>query len=100
MKYLSLLLARWAKLRYYVEDMNLIDIILLFAAALVALLSRSSMKRFLVRRVGKANTALLEIDFWKASSGEFLVRGIVLVELASWAAMILLVLQLAILVLG
>ena len=79
--------------------MNPIDIILLFASILVALVSRSSMKRFLVRRVGKSNAALLEIDFWKASSGEFLVRGIVLVELASWAAIVLLILQLAILAL-
>jgi hypothetical protein len=79
--------------------MNLIDIALLFASVLVALATRSTMKRFLVRRVGRANAALLEIDFWKASSGEALVRGIVLVELASWVAIVLLVLQLAILVL-
>lgn len=79
--------------------MNPIDIALLFASVVVALASRSSMKRFLVRRVGRANAALLEIDFWKASSGEALVRSLVLVELASWAAIVLLVLQLAILVL-
>jgi hypothetical protein len=79
--------------------MDPIDIFLLFASIIVALVSRFSMKRFLVRRVGKANAALLEIDFWKASSGELLARGIVLVELASWVAIILLTLQFAILVL-
>lgn len=75
--------------------MNLIDIALLFVSVLVALISRASMKRFLVRRAGRANGALLEIDFWKASSGEALGRSLVVMELASWAAIVLLVAMLA-----
>ena len=71
--------------------MNPIDIVLLFAAAVLALISRAMMKRFALRRYGRANDALLEIDFWKATSGEALTRGILFVELLSWAACILLV---------
>jgi hypothetical protein len=75
--------------------MNPIDIALLFVSVLVALISRAMMKRILVRRLGKANTALLEVDFWKASSGEALGRSLVVMEVASWAAIILLVAMLA-----
>jgi len=75
--------------------MNPIDIVLLFAAAVLALISRAMMKRFALRRYGRANDALLEIDFWKATSGEALTRGILFVELLSWAACILLVAMLA-----
>jgi hypothetical protein len=75
--------------------MNPIDIVLLFAAAVLALVSRALMKRFALRRYGRANESLLEIDFWKATSGEALTRGILFVELLSWAACILLVAMLA-----
>lgn len=75
--------------------MNPIDIALLFVSALVALVSRASMKRILTRRMGKANPALLEVDLWKASSGEALGRSLVVVEVSSWAAIILLVAMLA-----
>jgi hypothetical protein len=75
--------------------MNSIDIILLFASGLLALASRAMMKRFAVRKYGRANDALLEIDFWKATSGEALTRGILFVELLSWIACVLLVAMLA-----
>jgi hypothetical protein len=75
--------------------MNPLDIVLLFAAGLLALLSRAMMKRFALRRYGRANDALLEIDFWKATTGETLTRGILFVELFSWIACILLVAMLA-----
>jgi hypothetical protein len=75
--------------------MNSIDIILLSASGLSALASRAMMKRFAVRKFGRANEALLEIDFWKATSGEALTRGILFVELLSWIACILLVAMLA-----
>lgn len=78
-----------------ITSMNPIDIALLFVSVLVALISRATMKRILVRRLGKANTALLEVDFWKASSGEVLGRSLVVMEVASWAAIILLVAMLA-----
>jgi hypothetical protein len=75
--------------------MNPVDIVLLFASVVLALLSRAMMKRFAFRKYGRANDALLEIDFWKATSGEALTRGILFVELLSWAACILLVAMLA-----
>jgi hypothetical protein len=75
--------------------MDPIDVALLFASALLALLSRSMMKRLALRRLGRANDALLEIDFWKATSGEALTRGLVFVELLSWLACVLLVAMLA-----
>jgi hypothetical protein len=75
--------------------MKLIDIALLFASVIAALISRSSMKRILARRMGRANTSLLEVDFWKATSGEALGRSLVVIEVASWAAIILLVAMLA-----
>jgi hypothetical protein len=75
--------------------MNPIDIVLLFAAGLLALASRAMMKRCALRRFGRANLALLEVDFWRATSGEALTRGILVVELLSWVACILLVAMLA-----
>jgi hypothetical protein len=75
--------------------MNPIDIVLLFAAGFLALASRAMMKRLAIRKYGRANEALLEIDFWKATSGEALTRGILFVELLSWVACILLVAMLA-----
>jgi hypothetical protein len=75
--------------------MDPVDIVLLFLSAALALAVRSVMKRIVTRRLGKANDALLEIDFWKASSGEALTRCLVFVELLSWAATILLVATLA-----
>jgi hypothetical protein len=75
--------------------MEPIDVALLFASVALALATRAAMKRFLAHRLGKANGALLEIDFWKASSGEALTRGLLFVELLSWAATILLVATLA-----
>ncbi len=71
--------------------MEPVDIALLFAAVIFALASRAAMKRLVVRRLGKASDALLEIDFWRATSGEALTRSVLLVELASWAAIVLLV---------
>jgi hypothetical protein len=78
-----------------ITSMNPIDIIVLFVSVLVALISRASMKRILVRRLGKANAALLEIDFWKASSGEPFGRSLVVIEIVSWAAIIFFAAQLA-----
>jgi len=75
--------------------MDALDVILLFASVAMALLSRAMMKRLALRRLGRANGALLEIDFWRATSGESLSRGLLIVELASWAAILLLVTQLA-----
>ena len=75
--------------------MDPVDIVLLFVSAALALAVRSAMKRVVARRLGKANDALLEIDFWKASSGEVLTRCLVFVEVLSWAATILLVAMLA-----
>jgi hypothetical protein len=75
--------------------MEPVDIALLFAAVIFALASRAAMKRFVARRLGKASDALLEIDFWRATSGEALTRSLLLVELASWAAIVLLVVILA-----
>jgi hypothetical protein len=75
--------------------MEPVEIALLFAAVIFALVSRAAMKRFVARRMGKASDALLEIDFWRATSGEALTRCLLLVELASWAATILLVLTLS-----
>jgi hypothetical protein len=75
--------------------MDPIDIVLLFASAFLALFSRARMKRFALRRLGRANDSLLEIDFWRATSGETLTRGILFVELLSWLACALLVAMLA-----
>ncbi len=75
--------------------MEPIDIFLLFAAACLALLTRAMMKRQALRKLGRANDALLEIDFWKATSGEALTRGLLFVEILSWLACILLVAMLA-----
>lgn len=52
------------------------------------------MKRLVARRLGKASDALLEIDFWRATSGEALTRCLLFVELLSWAAILLLVVTL------
>jgi hypothetical protein len=75
--------------------MEPLDIALLFSAVVFALASRAAMKRFVVRRLGKANESLLEIDFWKASSGEGLTRCLLFIELLSWGATILLLAMLA-----
>jgi hypothetical protein len=75
--------------------MDLIDLLLLITAVLFALASRKSMKRVLTRRFGRANGALLEIDYWKATPGEGLARGILAIEILSWVAIVLLVAQLA-----
>jgi len=75
--------------------MDPVDIALLLASVVLALVSRSRMKRIVARKLGKSSAALLEIDFWKASSGEALARCLVFVELLSWAAIILLVATLA-----
>jgi hypothetical protein len=75
--------------------MEFIDIALLFASAIFALAARTAMKRFVTRRLGRASDALLEIDFWRASSGEALTRCLLFVEILSWAATILLVAMLA-----
>ena len=70
--------------------MDPLDVALLFAAVAFALASRAAMKRFVTRRLGKANVSLLEIDFWRAASGEGLTRCLLFVELLSWGATILL----------
>jgi hypothetical protein len=75
--------------------MDPVDIALLLASVVLALVSRARMKRVVARRLGKSSAALLEIDFWKASSGEGLTRCLVFVELLSWAATVLLVATLA-----
>jgi hypothetical protein len=75
--------------------MNPIDIALLFASVCLALVSRTMMKRIALRRLGRANDSLLEIDFWKATSGEALVRCLLFVEILSWLACILLAAMLA-----
>lgn len=75
--------------------MEPVDLALLLASVILALVSRAAMKRFVARRLGKSSDALLEIDFWKATSGEALTRCLVFVELLSWAATILLVTTLA-----
>jgi hypothetical protein len=75
--------------------MDPLDIVLLFATVLLALLSRAIMRRLALRRFGRANDALLEIDFWRATSGEALTRGILFVELFSWIGCILLIAMLA-----
>jgi hypothetical protein len=75
--------------------MDPIDVALLFASACLALLVRAMMKRLALRKLGRANDALLEIDFWRATSGEALTRGLVFVELLAWLACILLVAMLA-----
>jgi len=80
--------------------MDPIDVALLFASACLALLVRAMMKRLALRKLGRANDALLEIDFWKATSGEALSRGLVFVELLSWLACLLLVATLASAALG
>jgi hypothetical protein len=74
--------------------MDPVDIVLLFASVVFALISRAAMKRLVARRLGKASDALLEIDFWRATSGEALTRCLLFVELLSWAAILLLVVTL------
>ncbi len=76
------------------------DIGLLFLSVILALISRSMMKRYLSRKTGKVVVQLLEIDFWKATSGDILARCLLLVELLSWAATVVLVAILASLVLS
>jgi hypothetical protein len=88
-------LARWLNPRYHQAIMEPLDIALLVAAVLLAILSRAVMKRFVSRRLGKSSDALLEIDFWRAASGDGLTRGLLFVELLSWAATVLLIVMLA-----
>jgi hypothetical protein len=75
--------------------MDPVDIALLFASVALALAVRAIMKRLALRKLGRANDALLEIDFWRATSGEALTRGLVFVEILAWLACILLVAMLA-----
>jgi hypothetical protein len=75
--------------------MDPVDIVLLFVSVALALLSRGMMKRLTLRRLGRANGPLLEVDYWRATSGEALPRGLLLVELASWVAILLLVAQIS-----
>jgi hypothetical protein len=75
--------------------MDPLDLALLVASVCLALLVRATMKRLALRKLGRANDALLEIDFWRATSGETLTRGLVFVELLSWLACILLIAMLA-----
>lgn len=75
--------------------MNFLDIGLLVLSVVVALVSRAMMKRYLVRQTGRANLSILELDSWRAGSGEVLGRSLVLLEIASWIAIILLVFMLA-----
>jgi hypothetical protein len=71
------------------------DIFLLFASVALALVSRTMMKRRTLRRLGRVNGPLLEIDFWRATPGEALSRCLLLVEFVSWIAIVLLVALLA-----
>jgi hypothetical protein len=82
-------LASSAILRYYSNRMEIIDIALLALALLLAIVTRAGMKRIVARRLGKASDALLEIDFWNATSGDVLSRALLLVELLSWGASLL-----------
>jgi hypothetical protein len=75
--------------------MDPVDIALLVASVALALASRGMMKRRARLRLGRANGPLLEIDYWRATSGEALSRCVLLVELASWAAIALLVAKVA-----
>jgi hypothetical protein len=75
--------------------METVDIALLLAAVLLSLASRAAMKRFVTRRLGKGSFALLEMDFWKATRGEALTRGLLFVELLSWVATLILIANLA-----
>ena len=75
--------------------MNAVDLVLLLASILLALVSREAMKRVVARRLGKASFALLEIDYWKASSGRAFCRCLVFLELLSWAAIAFLVASIA-----
>ncbi len=63
---------------------------------LIALASRAVMKRFVARKLGTASDALLEIDFWKASSGKPFTRCLLFVELLSWVVVAFLVARLAV----
>jgi hypothetical protein len=80
--------------------MEPIDLVLLLASVVLALLSRSMMKRSTIRKMGRSNDALLEIDFWRATRGEPLARGLLAVEIASWLACLLLAATLAAKALG
>jgi hypothetical protein len=75
--------------------MQFLDFALVLAAVVFALASRAAMKRHVARRFGKASDSLLELDFWKATSGEGLTRCLLFVELLSWGATILLIAMLA-----
>jgi hypothetical protein len=80
--------------------MSTTDILLAIAAASLALASRSLMKRSLMRWTGKVVASLLEVDFWKAASRRPMTRALLLVELASWALTVSMVLKVAEEVLG
>ena len=82
---------------YHRSNMEILAVVLLFAVVLIALASRAVMKRFVRRRLGAAaSDALLEIDFWKASSGKPFTRCLLFIELFSWAVVAFLVARLAI----
>ncbi len=75
--------------------MGFVDIGLLVAVVLLSLLTREAMKRIARRKLGKGSYALLELDFWRATTGEGLTRCLLFVELLSWAATAFLVASLA-----
>jgi hypothetical protein len=70
-------------------------LVLAAGAAILALASRELMKRRLRRWSGKVVAALLEVDFWKAASVRPIARILLVLELASWAALAASVLALA-----
>ena len=88
-------MARWPIARYDLFVMDPLDVALLVASVAFALAARAGMKRVVARRLGKASDFLLEVDFWKASSGETLTRALLAVELLAWLATVLLVAMLA-----
>jgi hypothetical protein len=75
--------------------MEAIDLVLLCISVVIALVARSRMKFFVRRKMGASNDALLEIDYWRVSSGEALTRSLVFVELGAWASTLVLVAILA-----
>ena len=82
---------------YHLSIMATVAVVLLVADVFLSLVSRAVMKRFVARRLGAAaSDALLEIDFWKASSEKPVMRCLLFVELLSWVAVALLVARLAV----
>jgi hypothetical protein len=75
--------------------MNIVNLALALAAAVLSLAARSLMKRYLARKAGKVVPSLLEADFWKATADRPVARVLLAVELASWAATVAMVVALA-----